>query len=98
MSFDQLLQQAENEPHYEKMNQALTYIVQTTPDPYYLARFLEPFIAHVKSDNLNVFYSALQNADNMRYALPSMIHNVVNECRTNENLMKLIDLFIRKHL
>ena len=97
-TFEELLNQEENTKHYEKMKQCLIYIVQTSPDPYYLARFLEPFLSHVNSPSLNDFHITLQNAANSQYILPTMIHNVINECRTNERLLQVIDLMIRKYL
>ncbi len=95
-SFEDLLQQARNQPNDEQMRKSITYILQTTSDPYHIVRFLDPFLPHCNSSSLQSFHIYLQNYQNSIYALPSAIHNVVNECHTNERLRQVIQLFIQK--
>lgn len=100
MSFEDLINNALNEPNYEKLQESLIYIVNKTNDTYYIARFLEPFISHVNNNNLNLFYSSLQNKDNSLYIFPSVIHNIMNDCKnrvTNyDKLLQVIQLLIQK--
>ena len=44
-AFEELIQQAHNQPNDEQMRKAITYIVQTS-DPYHIVRFLDPFLSH----------------------------------------------------
>ena len=98
MSFEQLLQRAQSEPNYEQLQTGLLYIVQTTPDLYYLSRFIEPFLPHINSGNLNTLHVALQNQANSTYIFPGLVHNVINECRTNGRLLQLVQVITEKYL
>ncbi len=98
MSFEELLQRANSEPNYEQLQKRLLYIVQTTQDLYYMARFIEPFLPHVNSGSMNTFHTMLQNGVNSTYLFPGLIHNVINECRTNERLLQLVQVIVKKYL
>ena len=98
MSFEELIQRANSEPNYEQLQKGLLYIVQTTQDLYYIARFIEPFLPHVNSSNMNTFHTMLQNGANSIYLFPGLIHNVMNECRTNDRLLQLVQVIVKKYL
>ena len=98
MSFEELIQRANSEPNYEQLQKGLLYIVQTTQDLYYMARFIEPFLPHVNSGSMNTFHTMLQNGANSTYLFPGLIHNVINDCRTNERLLQLIQVTVKKYL
>jgi hypothetical protein len=95
-SFDDLLQKARQSPSDERLRQSLSFIVANTTDHYYMVRFLEPFLPHCNSSSLNAFHVYLQNYQNSIYAMPSAIHNIVNECHTNERLLQVVQLLVEK--
>lgn len=95
-SFNDLLQQARNQPNDEQLRKSLSDVVGNVTDHYYMVRFLDPFLSHCNSSSLNAFHSYLQNYHNSIYAMPSAIHNIVNECHTNERLLQVIYLLIEK--
>ncbi len=66
------------------------------PSDYYMVRFIEPFLPHCNSSSLNAFHVYLQNYQNSIYAMPSAIHNIVNECHTNERLLQVVQLLVEK--
>jgi len=98
MSFEELLQRANSEPNYEQLQKGLLYIVQTTHDLYYIARFIEPFLPHVDSGSMYTFHTMLQNGANSIYLFPGLIHNVINDCRTNDRLLQLVQVIVKKYL
>ena len=98
MSFEELLQQARAEGNYDQMKRALIYIVERSQDTFYIAQFIQPFLAHINSDSLNVFHSSLYNSQNNTIILHSMIHNVINDCKKNINLYKLVNVLIEKYM
>jgi hypothetical protein len=98
MSFELLLQQARAEPNYDEMKRALSYIVETTNDTFYIAQFIQPFLAHINSDSLNVFHSSLYHSHNNTIVLHSMIHNVINDCKKNTHLYQFVQVLIEKYL
>ena len=98
MSFELLLQQAHAEPNYEQMKRALIYIVETSQDTFYIAQFIQPFLAHINSDSLNVFHSSLYHSQNNTIMLHSMIHNVINDCKKNIHLYQFVQVLIEKFM
>jgi hypothetical protein len=98
MSFELMLQQARAEPNYDEMKRALSYIVETTNDTFYIAQFIQPFLAHINSDSLNVFHSSLYHSQNNTIVLHSMIHNVINDCKKYILLYQFVQVLIEKHL
>lgn len=98
MSFEELLQQSRAEGNYDQMKRALIYIVETSQDTFYIAQFIQPFLAHINSDSLNVLHSSLYNSQNNTIMLHSMIHNVINDCKKNTNLYKFVNVLIEKYM
>jgi hypothetical protein len=96
MSFEELLEQTCAEPNYEKIKEGFMYIIQNK-DTYYVARFIEPFLSHVSSEHLNIFYSYLQIKQSSQ-VFSAVIHNMLNECRTNKRLLQVLELTLQKHL
>lgn len=94
--FEQLLANAKND-NSAYYKQCLTYIVNSTEDLYYVARFLEPFLPHINDGNLNTFHVCLQNARQSVHTFPSAIHNVANSSIGNEKLRKVLDVLIQKY-
>jgi hypothetical protein len=95
-SFEELLHQARNQPNDEQLRKSLSYVVGNVTDHYYMVRFLDPFLSHCNSSSLNTFHAYLQNYQNSIYAMPSAIHNLVNESHTNERLLQVVYLLIEK--
>lgn len=101
MSFKELLQNARSAGNYERMKRALIYIIETSHDILYIAQFIQPFLAHINSDSLNVFHSSLYNSQNntiISHSMIQMIHNVINDCKKNKKLYTFVRVLIEKFM
>jgi hypothetical protein len=96
MSFDELLEQARSEPNYEKIYNGIAFIVRNK-NTYYFARFIEPFLLHVASDNFTLFHkSVVERKSYESYFY--LIRDMMDECRTNKRLLQVLDVAVQKHI
>ena len=96
MSFDELLEHARSQPNHEQMTKGLMFIVYNK-NTYNLAQFIEPFLSHVASEHLNLFHNYLLNRQPY-HIIADVIYNMLNECRTNAKLIKVLEVTLQKHL
>ena len=94
-TFEELLKKTEKDAVYEKMKRNLANIVINAVNPPYLADFLTPFLVHIKHPSLTAFHKTLETTPISYLALPGIIHNMIQECKTNQKMYKVIDVMIR---
>lgn len=74
------------------MEKALSYLIETAPDKFYLAIWLKPYLTHANNRSLNILYWVLQQ-EAVR-EVPEAIQNVVMDCSSNERVLEVVNKMI----
>ena len=94
-SFDELLVQTQRESESDVLYDALLELVMEPANRYTLSNRIFPFLQHVPSSSLNALCSQLQNPyDNNEILYRALVHNVVNESKSNPKIKQVIDALI----
>jgi len=92
-SFEELLVQAQRQNDFDIIYEALLEVVTNQSNHFSLCNKLQPFLQHVNDGgNLNSLYAQLQNPYNNEVVVKTLVHNVVNASKSNDNLKKVLEV------
>jgi hypothetical protein len=95
-SFEELLVRAQRQNDFDIIYNALLDIVMNQSDHYSLCNKLQPFLQYVNDGgSLNALYTQLQNPyNNNEVVVKTLVHNVVNASKSNDNLKKVLEVVL----
>ena len=94
--FDKWIERITNQPNYERMEKDLMSIIELTPNKYYLAIYMKPYLAHINSSSFHLLYRYLDSPENCTVFFPSAIQQVIIDSKSNERIFEFIKRMIHE--
>ena len=92
--FDKWIERITNQPNYERMEKDLTSVIELTPDKYYLAIYMKPYLAQINNPSCNILYRYLASPENCTVFFPYAIQQVIIDSKSNEKVFELVKQMI----